>query len=37
MYFERIMVKIKTGVNYLELNILLGFAKETYRTHSGAN
>lgn len=28
------MVKIKTGVNCLELNILWGSAKETYRTHS---
>jgi hypothetical protein len=25
---------IKTGVNCLELNILWGFAKETYKTHS---
>lgn len=28
------MVKIKTGVNCLELNILWGSAKETHRTHS---
>ena len=34
MYFERIMVKIKNGVNCLEPNILWGFARETYRTHS---
>jgi len=34
MYFERITVKIKNGVNCPALNILWGFAKRTYRTHS---